>query len=375
MCLLHAKTMNTFLSQFHILGSLLLALLVPLPAQGDPAKSIESRLQSAIKKHSIPGLSCAVMQKGELTFSKGYGFADLENDVPATDATVYRLASISKPVTAVLIMQLVERGALDLDADVSTIVPEWPKKQWPVTCRQLLSHLGGVRHYKSTEVESTQRYRNQVAALPRFAADPLLHEPGTKYTYSTFGFNLLAAVVEKRHEQSFGAAVREHIGRLAHATTLQDDDQRRLIKHRAQGYVMRDGRLQNSELMDSSYKLGGGGLCASAPDVARFAHALMSNQLLRPETREWMWREQHTKDGNPVGYALGFGVRQVLGKRLVQHSGAQSRVSTMLCMLPEEQIAVVIMCNLEGARLGGLAKQIAFSLSDLMPKKNGGDKE
>ncbi len=367
--------MHAFSSQFHAVACLIFALVLPLPAQDSAVESIAQRLQAAIDKHTIPGLSCAVMKKGKLVFSEGYGFADLENDVPATAATVYRLASISKPVTAVLIMQLAERGELDLDADVSTLVPEWPKKQWPVTCRQLLAHLGGVRHYKRFEGESTRRYRDQVLALKRFSADPLLHEPGTEYTYSTFGFNLLAAVVETRHQLTFGEAVRELIAGPAHAPTLQDDDQRRLIKWRAQGYVLRGTRLQNSKLMDSSYKLGGGGLCASAPDLARFAQALMDNRLLGPDTRKAMWTEQHTTAGKPVGYALGFGVRQVRGKRVVQHGGAQSRVSTMLCMLPDEQVAVVIMANLEGLRFGELAQQIAFSQCDAMPTKNEGGKE
>jgi serine beta-lactamase-like protein LACTB, mitochondrial len=377
--------MNAIPSKLYVLGCLLFAFLVSLSAQEFPAESsgaqspqaesLEARLRRAIKKHGIPGLSCAVVHKGELVFSAGYGFADLENDVPVTDATVYRLASISKPVTAVLIMQLVEQGTLDLDADVSALLSEWPKKRWPVTCRQLLAHLGGVRHYKLFEVESTKRYRDQTAALARFSKDPLLHEPGSKYAYSTFGFNLLAAVVEERHGKKFGEVVQEHIAVPANAPTLQDDDQRRLIKGRAQGYVMRGNRLQNSKLMDSSYKLGGGGLCASAKDLARFAQALMAGRLLKLETRKAMWTEQRTVAGKLVGYALGFGVREIQGKRVIQHSGAQSRVSTMLCMLPEEQIAVVIMCNLEGARLGGLAQQIAFSVSREASRRDVGGKE
>lgn len=365
--------MTAFPSHVRLALGLLLALQGPLfgqdfergeTARAPQSEAIDARLRAVIGEHEIPGLSCAVVRRGELLFSRGYGFADLENDVPATDATVYRLASISKPVTAVLIMQLFEQGKIDLDADVRDYVSDWPEKRWPVTSRQLLAHLGGVRHYKRFEGESTTRYRNQTAALRRFADDPLLHEPGTKYRYSTFGFNLLAAVVEARREQAFGDAVREHIAEASGAETLQDDDQRRLIKGRAQGYVRRGNKLQNSRLMDSSYKLGGGGLCSSAPDLARFAAALMAGKLLRDETRELMWTEQKTADGKPVGYALGFGVRSGAGRRWVQHGGAQSRVSTMLCMLPEEQVAVVVLSNLEGMRFGGVAQEIALMVVD-----------
>ena len=356
--------MNRFASNFFVFGLLLNALIPGLPGQSNEVAAIASRLQLIMKERGVPGLSCAVVDHGEMVFSAGYGFADLENDVAATDETVYRLASISKPVTAVLIMQLVEQGNLDLDGDVSTILMEWPKKRWPVTCRQLLSHLGGVRHYKPREGESSRRYPSQIAALGRFSADPLMHEPGTKFLYSTFGFNLLAGVVERLLGQDFGKAVAKHVGMESGAPTLQDDDQRRLIKWRAKGYVKRQNILQNSGFIDSSYKLGGGGLCSSAPDLARFAEALMAGRLLTSESLEEMWTEQTTRLGQPVGYGLGFGVRRIKGRRVVQHSGAQSRVSTMLCMIPDDQIAVVIMCNLEGTPLGRLAQDIAFMVSE-----------
>lgn len=337
------------------------------------AESLESQLRAKIEAGKIPGLSCAVACDGELVFSRGFGVADLENDVPATEATVYRLASISKPITAVLAMQLVEAGELDLDADVCGIVDHWPKKRWPVTTRQLLAHLGGVRHYRG-EGESTRRYANQRKGLERFAKDRLLYQPGTKHTYSTYGFNLVAAVVESLHSKPFAKIVRERIAEPCQAPTLQDDDQRRLIKHRAQGYVRRGNQLHNSQLMDSSYKLGGGGLCASAPDLAKFASALMAGKLLKAETCEAMWTEQRTTGDKPVGYGLGFSLRKKQGQRVIQHGGAQSRVSTMLCMLPDDRIAVVIMCNLERQRFGKLAQELAFAVRAHKQGK-GGDKE
>ncbi|HEB53716.1 MAG TPA: class A beta-lactamase-related serine hydrolase [bacterium] len=324
---------------------------------------IAERLRARIAQDGIPGLSCAAVVGEEMVFAAGFGLADLENDVPATERTVYRLASISKPVTAVLAMQLVEQGVLDLDADVHTLVAAWPEKRWPVTTRQLLGHLGGVRHYQG-EGESTRHYANQIAGLARFAKDPLLHAPGSRFRYSSYGFNLVAAVLEARTGRPFPALVRERIAVPAHAPTLQDDDQRRLIKWRAQGYRRVDGELVNSRLMDSSYKLGGGGLCASAPDLARFARALMAFELVGKDSLTAMWTGQHTRDGRPTNYGLGFAVRTVDGEQVVSHSGAQARVSTMLVMLPAHRIAVVVMCNLEGVKLAAMTRRIALSLRE-----------
>jgi serine beta-lactamase-like protein LACTB, mitochondrial len=323
------------------------------------ADAVDRAIRAQVERDQLPGLSCAVGIGDAMAFERGYGQSDLENGVVATSATVYRLASISKPITSVCALQLYEAGKLDLDQDIQALLPAWPAKKWPVTTRQLLAHLGGVRHYRPGETESTFHYQNQTDALMRFAGDPLLHEPGTAYHYSTFGFNLVAAVVERLYGQPFTKVVHDHIALPSAAATLQDDDVRRVIRGRAQGYVFVDGVLQNSELMDSSYKLGGGGLCASAPDLVRFAQALMSGKLLRPETLAMMWSPQTLKGGGSSDYGLGFRISERDGRRVVQHGGAQSRVSTMLYLLPDQQVAVVLLCNLEKVRLLPLAQQIA----------------
>lgn len=340
-----------------------LRLFVPLllaalgHAQSDLKHEVTEVLQAKVAADGIPGLSCAIVVGGQIVYSQGFGQSDVENGVPATRNTVYRLASISKPIAAVLALQLVEQGRLDLDRDVHGLVVEWPQKKWPVTTRQLLGHLGGVRHYLR-EGESTKHYATQREGLERFAADRLLHEPGSRYKYSTYGFNLVAAVVETVHDRSFASVLKQHIAKPCGAPTLQDDDQRRIIENRAQGYILRDGRLQNSQLMDSSYKLGGGGLCSSAPDLARFAAALMAGKLVSKKTLAEMWTTQRTSDGKATGYGMGFSVRRYEGEPMIGHSGAQARVSTMLQMLPEREIAVVVMCNLEGVRLGDVTRQV-----------------
>ncbi len=337
---------------------LLVAFASTLHAQ-QPAwvAPVTAALEEHMRREAIPGLSCAIGVGGELLLRAGFGLADVENDVPATAQTVYRLGSISKPVTAVLAMQQVEAQALDLDADVHTLVPQWPQKQWPVTTRQLLAHLGGVRHYRD-EGESTVHYATQTAGLVRFAEDALLHEPGTKYVYSTYGYNLIAAVVEAKSGKTFADVVKERIAGPCAAPTLQDDNLRRIIRGRAQGYIRRDGVLQNSELMDGSYKLGGGGLCASVEDLARFAQALIDGKLLKPETLAQMWTRQRTSDGKEIDYGFGFRVAREHGRLVVAHGGAQARITTMLVMLPEQRVVVVVMCNLERARLQPLCKQV-----------------
>lgn len=325
-------------------------------------------IEQQVARDRIPGLSCVVAVGADLVLRHAVGQADVENAVASTPQTVYRLASVSKPITAVCTMQLVEAGRLDLDRDVHELVAAWPAKPWPVTTRQLLGHLGGVRHYRG-EAESTRHYDTQTAGLERFANDPLLGEPGSAYHYSTYGFNLVAAVVEQLDGRPFAASVHERIAVPCGAASLQDDDVRRVIPGRAQGYILMGSELQNSELMDSSYKLGGGGLCASAEDLARFGQALLAGKLVSATSLAQMWTEQTTSDGKPVGYGLGFQLGTKDGRRVVSHGGAQSRVSTMLYMLPDERVVVVVLCNLEKVRLQPLAARLAeLAAPATMPK-------
>jgi serine beta-lactamase-like protein LACTB len=332
-----------------------------LPA--DKVEKIEQAISAEMSRSNIPGLSVAVVTDNRLRWSNGYGLADLENMVPARSATVYRLGSISKPVTAVAVMQLAALGKLDLDAPIQKYCSAFPEKQWPVTTRQVLGHLGGIRHYKGVEEYNITRYYATVAAgLDMFKDEPLLHEPGTKYVYTTHGYSVLGCAVEGASGMKFTDYLRENIFKPAGMNRMRADDVGDLIMNRAQGYRKTEaGELRNSALADTSYKIPGGGLVSTVEDLARFAVSLQAGALAKKETLDQMWTAQKTRDGKPTGYGLGWSVSERNGMKVVAHGGAQQRVSTNLFMLPEKGIAVVLMANLEGVggRLGQLSAQIA----------------
>ena len=330
-----------------------------LPAE--KVKQIEALVQAEMAKQKIPGMSVAVVSDRQVRWSAGFGTQDIENNIPARAATVYRLGSISKPITAVAVMQLFERGKLDLDAPVQKYCPAVPEKQWPVTTRHLLGHLAGVRHYKSDdEFNSTRLYASVAEGLNMFKDEPLLQEPGTKYTYTTHGYSVLGCVVEGASGQKFTDFVGENVFKPAAMERARADSVADIIPNRAQGYRLTDkGVLTNSPLADNSYKVPGGGFVSTVEDLARFAAALQTDRLLKRETLELMYAPQKTKDGKETGYGLGWGVsKRPTGERAVGHSGGQQRISTFLHMQPEQGLAVVIMSNLERARLGDLAQQI-----------------
>jgi len=339
----------------------------PSPLPAEKIQKIEQAITAEMSRNSIPGLSVAVVFDSRLRWSNGYGLADVENFVPAKATTVYRLGSISKPITATAVMQLVERGKLDLDAPVQKYCPAFPQKQWTVTTRQLLGHLGGVRHYKQdgSDYSSTHHYNGVVDGLSIFKEDALLHQPGSKFLYSTHGYAILGCAVEGSSGVSFPEYVRENIFKPAGMDRIKVDDVFEIIPNRAQGYVKtQNGELRNSALADTSYKIPGGGFCSTAEDLAKFAIGVMSGSLVKPETLNQMWTRQKTTDGNSTTYGLGWQVAERNGTKEISHGGAQQRVSTILYILPEKKLAIAIMVNLENS--GGALHRLARALSDIL---------
>jgi serine beta-lactamase-like protein LACTB len=316
-----------------------------------PAKqqALEAALTAAMHRHGIPGLSAAVATDGALRFSSGYGLADVENAVPALPSTVYRLASVSKPITAVAVLQLAAQGKLDLDAPIQRYVPAYPEKPWPLTCRQLLCHQSGVRQWTEEEFRNTRHYASVPESLDFFRDDPLLFEPGTRTHYSSLGYNLLGSAVETASGQRFVEYLHDAVFGPAGMTTARLDDVFALIPHRAAGYQKATtGETINSVLSDTSNRVPGGGLVATAEDAVRFALALQSGVLLKKEAREQMLARQRTKDGKLTGYGLGWTVGTEHGRREVYHIGGQPRVSTVLYVLPDRGVALAVFTNLEG---------------------------
>ena len=349
--------------------TLLLAAL-PLVAQGLPParqQEIEKLITQEMTRQSIPAVSVAVAAGGEVLWTAGYGMADVENFVPARASTVYRTGSVAKPMTAVAVMQLVEAGKIDLDAPIHRYLPTFPHKPWPITIRQLLGHLGGIRHYSSVEeMNSTRHYRDLDSALRIFQDDPLLAEPGTRYTYSTFGYVLLGAAVEHASGMRYVDYLRQRIFQPAGMERTRQDHLYAIIPNRARGYAMNsNGQLQNCSLADTSNKIPGGGLVSTAEDLVRFALALRKGSLVKSSTVEQMFQPQRLKDGRVSNYGLGWFILSNEGRRIVGHTGGQQGVSTMLGMMPREGIAVALMCNLEKGELQDLSLRIARLLIDV----------
>lgn len=334
-----------------------LALLVGVAAAQqatapDATSAIDRIAAEQMQKQQIPAMTVAVAIDGRVVYSKGFGTADMENDVTANGETLIRTGSLAKPITAVAAMTLVEAGKLDLDAPIQKYCPAFPQKPWTITTRELITHTSGIRHYKGDEVDSTKHYPNMSDGFSIFAADPLLFQPGTKFSYSTYGYTVVGCVIEGASGETYYDYVREHVLLPAQMTHTYVDDVYAIVPHRARGYQTRDGKVQNAGLMDSSYKIPGGGLTSTAEDYVRFGSALMEGKIVKKETLAMMWTATGVPtldNGEPSSYGMGFGVLTVDGGKYVAHSGGQQGTSTDIAFLPGKRFAVAVFTNNENA--------------------------
>lgn len=313
---------------------------------GERVKKIEAAIEAERTRQGIVGMTVSIARNGALRYSAAFGKADLENDVDTRTDTRFRTASVCKPLTAVAALQLWERGRLDLDAPIQKYLPAYPEKPWTITTRMLLGHLSGTRAYRDAEMDSTRRYSSVGEALKIFSGDPLLHQPRSKYLYSTYGYNIAGAVVEAAAGVPFVDFVRDNVIAPAKMESTRDDSQRDIIPHRTHGYTKsRDGKIINAVLADTSNKIPGGGYVSTSDDLVRFALAWEQEKLLKRTTMKMQAEKQKLLDGTLTGYGLGWNVSAIAGKSAISHAGSQHGTRTHLAMFPDMQLVIAVMTN------------------------------
>ncbi len=367
------------------LSAFLLASSCAVAQTGKLSDEDRSKIETAVSRFmegsKAPGISAAVVRNGEFVWSRGFGMADLENSVPATSQTLYRIGSISKSITATAAMVLWERGKLDLDSPVQKYCPQFPQKRWPITTRELLGHLGAIRYYNvpetpyyesesDPEVGNVHHFDNGIeGGLKFFANDPLLAQPGTHFNYSTQGYTLAGCAIEGASGKKYTNAVRENV--LVPAGMLQTlpDDRFAIIPLRTRFYSKdKSGTVVNAEFLDSSYKVPGGGWLSSAPDMARFEVAILNNQLVKSATRDTMWSAQMPSDGlGRMAYGLGWQLGATDGVKDVGHGGSQQGASAMMLIAPEARAGVVVLINSDAAGASALATRLLEIVLGLSP--------
>ena len=342
-------------------------------------RSLEMGREVAVEL-GLPSASFAAGIGGELVWQAAIGFADVETEELATASTLYRTGSVAKPLTAVVLGRLLEEGLVELDVPVGTYLTEIEGPLGESTLRELASHTAGVRHYVGppardfwTEQFTSRHFETARAALPLVLGDPLRFPPGEGFAYSTHGYTVLAAAMEAATGRRILELIREYLTDPTGMRSTMGDDVRDPPEARAEIYFRRGGRLLAPPDPDPSYKWAGGGLLSTPSDLVRMGGALMSGELLEPNTLETLWTPVLLPDGspNPQNYGLGWridaGSQPQNGQqnlRTVHHGGSIAGGSSFLLLIPGDRVAVAAMTNVTLSDPGPL-RQAVYRMAGL----------
>jgi len=341
---------------------LLVFLLIALVPAQDLASRAEAIIKEVQEKQRIPGLSVSISRGETVLLEKGYGRVDIENELPATKDSVFRIGSITKQFTAAMIMKLVEEGKLSLDDSVQKHVPTFPKKKHPVTVRNLLNHTSGIRSYTSQKDRWRKVSRLDLShekLLDVFAKEPLQFAPGTRWHYSNSGYYLLGMIIEKvtgtTYQKHLRRAITAPLG-LAHT---HFDDSRRIIRNRARGYDVRDRGTRNADFISMKQPFAAGGLVSTSGDLRKWAQAFIAGNVVRAATRDQMTTRTVIANEQKVDYGLGFAIGDIGGRKVIAHSGSINGFSSDIRAFPSSGVVVVVLANCVSRGPGELGVRLA----------------
>lgn len=339
----------------------------PVPQSERQIEKLDFFVQEKMKSKNIPGLSLAVVREGKVIYTKGYGMANLELSVPATEKTVYSITSISKTFTAIAAMMLVEAGTISLEEPISKHFSDLPTAWRPVTIRQLLNHTSGINSFTNHKnipcpVGKDVRDYKQGDVLKEVMCLPLDFTPGERWSYGDTGYYLLGMLIEKVSGKSYEQFLRERIFAplgMPHTRLISYIE---LIPNRADGYNFQNGAFRHAMRFEFD-EFPNAGLVSTVLDMAKLDAALYGEKLLKRATLEQMWTNVRLNNGEIVqSYGLGFGLTPFRGSRRVGHSGGGGLgFSTTITRLVDDKVTVIILTNAnqEGFLISDMANEIA----------------
>jgi serine beta-lactamase-like protein LACTB, mitochondrial len=346
-----------------------------LPDWAAAVEQARQIVRAGLTEQNLPGLSVAVGTNGGIVWAEGFGWADLENQVKVEPDTRFRIGTASTALTSAAVGLLLEKNRLKLDEKIQTYVPAFPEKPWPVTLRQVMGHVAGVRNDGGDEgpLLSTHCER-PVEGVQRFAKDSLLFEPGTQYRYSRYGWILVSAAVEAAAQKPFLAFMRDQIFEPLGMDDTKADSATDPGPDRATPYFPRfaaDPRygLHLMRPIDYSCYAGSSAFLSTPSDLVRFAMAIDGGKLLQPGTVQLLQTSQRLPSGQETGYGLGWDLETVAfadrQTGLVGHDGdSLGGMVASIMTFPEHRIVVALTSNISYADTYSLGVKIAQAFAE-----------
>jgi CubicO group peptidase (beta-lactamase class C family) len=306
------------------------------------SRPLVDRLNSGLR---APGMTLAVAVRGRLVWSLACGYANRARHRPTSEGTRFRIGSVSKAITAAALMRYAADGEVDLDTPISRYLPLFPHGN-EITLRRLAGHLGGIRHYQTpAEVVNTRHFATVRDSLRIFGNDPLVAPPGTRFAYSSYGYDVIGAALEAATGETFQELVSGAVLRPAHLaqTTLGNAPAQAASTFYE---LMTDGRVRVAPPIDLSDRLPAGGLLSTATDLARFGSSLLDGTIVTRAATRTMFTTQKTRNGAATGYGVGFELHSSPFGLFAGQTGAVDGGTAVLLIHPRTQAVLALTTNL-----------------------------
>ncbi len=307
-------------------------------------------LSNSINEGKFVGVTAGFAVENDIIWTGSAGACDENRSTPCEPETINRTASITKTMTAVAALQLVEKGLLDLDVSIDTYLPYYPQPAaGKITTRMLLQHTAGIGGYANgKEAETQDDYPTLQAACELFQDRDLLFEPGARYEYSTYGYVVIGAIIEVAAGQNFTQYLQENIWDVVDMPNTGVEQFGADYPNKSALFTRtRKGKLKTAEANNLSNRIPGGGVYSTITDMLKFGQALLDGRLLNEESLLLMYTAPGVERGtnNPYGMGLWYyGDTPPFGP-IVGHTGGQTGASGHLFLMPETKVVVLVMAN------------------------------
>jgi CubicO group peptidase (beta-lactamase class C family) len=324
------------------------------PQAPAPVSRMEQIVQDSVSRKVFMG-TVLVARGDEILLDKGYGFANLELNVPDTPPTKFRLGSVTKQFTAAAIMLLQERGKINVNDLVKKYMPDAPAAWDKITIFNILTHTSGIPNYTNfPDYPALQAIPTTPQKLvARFIDKPLDFQPGEKYSYSNSGYIVLGYLVEKLSGETYEKFLQENIFTPLGMNDSGYDSNTAIIPHRAEGYAPGPTGTVNADYTDMTVPFSAGALYSTTEDMLRWEKGLFGGKLLKPESLVMMTTPFKNN------YAFGLEVRTVNGHKVINHSGGIQGFNTMVSYYPDDKLEVIVLSNINGAAPQDLSTKLA----------------
>jgi CubicO group peptidase (beta-lactamase class C family) len=294
---------------------------IPVPAQTD---KVDEYIQGEMKPRRIPGLALVAIKNGEVAKIKGYGFANLEHDVPVTPDTVFELASVTEQFTAAATMLLVEEGTIKLDDPIIKYLPRSPQKWNAITIRHLLTHTAGLPEHTTLPEMVNYTTAEEFTSATEL---PMSFSPGEDHEYSNVGYFLLGMIIEQVSCQRYRLFLAQRFLKPLAMTSTSVLDQWTIVKNRAAGYAIWNGELVNIRRIWQEELASDWGVISTVKDLATWDTALASGKVVKESSLAEMWAPAKLKNGRSYPSGFGWEIHKAGERRIITHRAQEELLS------------------------------------------------